>query len=337
MTNYTILGQVTARHDSWTAALSPQQQLLLAILVVERGGPVSRAGLARALWDEEDPPEHALTRAVSELRTELRKAAPGTDPLPFKGDTYRLPMDAQQADVLRFRAKIDQASRVDGREATRLMREALREWGGNATGLFGGQPLTGLTGHWADSNRSKLRAEYRDARLHCLRQDLNDHLYDRVATECRQLANEPDAQHDERFLELWMIATYRAGHRTEAAQIYRHAMDSAKTHLGLELSGRVRRLNEIILDEDQTKLDGPIDLVELMQATLRPAPADDGRSGTRDGPQDSAPSGEDDTPRAARGGASQRAEHAQTVQNFNDQVFAPYGVFGQQINYGEPR
>jgi len=130
--NYTVLGQVTACRGSWTANLSPQQQLLLAILVMAQGAPVSRAGLARALWDEEDSPEGGLKRVVSELRTQLRAALPDGDPLPARGDTYCLPLSEQQADVLRFRSKIDQAVRATGRDATRLMQEALREWGGEA-------------------------------------------------------------------------------------------------------------------------------------------------------------------------------------------------------------
>ena len=272
--NYTVLGQVTACRGSWAAALSPQQQLLLAVLVMERGAHVPRVGLARALWDEEVPPEGGLKRVVSELRTQLREGLPDGDPLPAQGDTYLLPLAEQQADVLRFRSKINQADRATGRDATRLMHEALREWGEDATGLFGGQPLTGLRGRWADSNREKLRAEYRDARLHCLRQDFDDHQYDRVAWECRQLANEPDALHDEPFLELSMIATYRAGRRTEALQIYKRAMDSARTHLGFELSGRLRKLAEIIQDEDHSKLDGPADLLDLASGTLSRASTD---------------------------------------------------------------
>ncbi len=271
MINYTILGQIAARRGSWTADLSPQQQLLLAVLVMERGAPVSRVGLARALWDEEHSPEGGLKRVVSELRTQLRAALPDGDPLPARGDTYCLPLSEQQADVLRFRSKISRAERATGRDATLLMQEALREWGEDAIGLFGGQPLTGLRGRWADSTREKLRAEYRDARLCCLRQDFYDHQYDRVAAECRQLANEPDALHDELFLVLWMIATYRAGHRTEAEQIYQRAAESAKAHLGLELSGQTRKLAEIIRDEDHSKLDGPADLLDLASGTHSPA------------------------------------------------------------------
>jgi hypothetical protein len=295
-------------------------------------------------------------------------------------------LSEQQADVLRFRSKIDQAGRASGRDATRLMREALQEWGENAIGLFGGQPLTGLRGRWADSNREKLRAEYRDARLHSLRQDLDDHQYDRVASQCRQLANEPDALHDEVFLELWMIATYRAGRRTEVAQIYQRATDSARTHLGWELSGRLRRLAEIIRDEDHSKLDGPAD-PHLASVILSRASTDregsmcdaavtfsnpdnaragvqaeeaagpsainmgprsvgpglrvqdnqeEGPDGAGEGPHDNTHADEDGKPEAAQGPGNQHATGAQPTQVFYD-VNAPYGVFGVQINYGEPR
>ncbi len=47
--NYAILGQVTARQGEWTADLPPQQQLLLAILVMGEGKPVPRTDLTRAL------------------------------------------------------------------------------------------------------------------------------------------------------------------------------------------------------------------------------------------------------------------------------------------------
>jgi DNA-binding SARP family transcriptional activator len=315
MINYTVLGQVTACRGSWTAVLSPQQQQLLAVLVMARGAHVPRAGLVRALWDEEDPPEGGLKRVVSELRTQLREGLPDGDLLSAWGDTYLLPLTEQQADVLRFRSKIDQADRATGRDATRLMREALREWGEDATGLFGGQPLTGLRGRWADSTREKLRAEYRDARFHCLRQDFDDHLYDRVARECRQLANEPDALHDERFLELWMIATYCAGRRTEASQIYRRATDSAITHLGLELSGRLRKLAEIIRDEDHSKLVGPADLLDLASRTLSRTSTDqdsqEGPDGAGKGPHYKTHADEGDEPEAAQGRGNPHATDAQ--------------------------
>lgn len=268
MINYTVLGHVMAWQDSWTASLLPQHQLVLAILVVGQGGPVSRETLAGALWeDAEDPPEHALTRVVSELRKELRKVQPTANPLPARGNTYSLPLARQQVDVLRFRSKITQADRSSGREADRLRREAMEEWGDNAIGLFGGQPLTGLRGRWADSKRADLRREYCDARLHCLKQEFDDHQYDRVVGECVQLANEPDALHEEKFVALWMIATYRLGGRSEALKIYQRARESAQTHLGLKPSAFLCEIAEIIRVEDKSRLNGPTDLLGLASAT----------------------------------------------------------------------
>jgi DNA-binding SARP family transcriptional activator len=335
--NYTILGQVTARRGSWIADLSPQQQLLLAVLVMERGAPVSRAGLARALWDEECSPEGGLKRVVSELRTQLRAALPDGDPLPAWGDTYCLPLSEQQADVLRFRSKISRAERATGRDATLLMQEALREWGGNAIGLFGGQPLTGLRGRWADSIREKLRAEYRDARLCCLRQDFDDHQYDRVAAECRQLANEPDALHDELFLMLWMIATYRAGHRTEVQQIYQRAAESAKTHLGLELSGQTRKLAEIIRDEDHSKLDGPADLLDLASSTLSRTSTDqdsqeEGPDGAGEGLHYNMHADEGGKPEAAQGPGKHHATGAQPAAETEGGRPAPHTTINASGN-----
>lgn len=274
MINYTVLGPVTALEDSWTASLLPQHQLLLAILVMERGAPVPRQSLVSVLWDDvENPPEHALKRVVSELRTRLTAAQLTANPLPAQGDTYRLRLAEQQADVLRFRSKIHQARHASGREATRLRQEALAEWGDNAIGLFGGQPLTGLRGRWADSKRAELRREYCDARLHCLKQEFDDHQYDHVVGECVQLANEPDALHEEKFVALWMIATYRVGGRSEALKIYQRAMESARTHLALKPSGFLCEIAEIIRVEDKSRLNGPADLLGLASATHTRAPA----------------------------------------------------------------
>ena len=56
MISFAVLGEVSARDGAWAAKFSPLQQLLLAVLVVERGRPVSRLSLARALWGEPEEP-----------------------------------------------------------------------------------------------------------------------------------------------------------------------------------------------------------------------------------------------------------------------------------------
>ena len=275
MIDYHLLGLVTAAQDGWAADLAPQQQLLLAVLVMERGKPVPRQSLIRVLWDEDeripDAPERALARAAAEVRAKLREAPGGRradDPLPASGDTYRLLMEPSQADALRFRAKLDEARKASGRSVIALLRAALREWGAEAAGLFGGQPLSGLRGRWAEGIRTELRKDYRDARYACLRQDLDDHQYDRLAAECRSLATEPDVWHDEKFLALWMIAAYRSGRRTDVQRIYQTATDSVQAELGMSPSGFLTRLAEVIKSEDP-RLDGPGDRFEL--DLIRPA------------------------------------------------------------------
>ncbi|TDD78005.1 AfsR/SARP family transcriptional regulator [Actinomadura rubrisoli] len=268
MINFEILGRVTAWRNGQAAELQPVQQLLLARLVAAGGEQVSRAELAAAVWDGEEP-KSSLKRVVSEVRGQLRALLPegAPDPLPASVDGYVLPVDERQADVLRFEARLREALQVDDREAVPLMRVALEEWGASAKGLYGGQPLAGLSSGWAEQTRSDLRAAHRDARFRCLQQEMFDHRYEQLAWECDQLATDLDALHDESFIELWMLAAYRAGLRTRALEIYVRSTESAAAQLRMPLRRSLHHLAELIRDEDP-RLGGPADLSVLL------APAD---------------------------------------------------------------
>jgi DNA-binding SARP family transcriptional activator len=67
---------------------------------------------------------------------------------------YVLDLDHGFVDVHRFRALVD-ASRRSAGEASRLLREALELWRGDALG--------GLEGRWADQVRQAYRQQYLDA------------------------------------------------------------------------------------------------------------------------------------------------------------------------------
>ncbi|MFC4050616.1 BTAD domain-containing putative transcriptional regulator [Actinomadura syzygii] len=248
MINFGILGRVTASQGDWVASLARQQQHLLSVLVLAGGSPVDRPSLETALWDEQlHSPEGGVKRVVSELRARLEPAFRGVgDPIPGASDTYRLRIASDQADVLRFRAKSAEARRATGPRSTELMRAALEEWGPEATGLYGGRPLGGLPGHWADARRTALRLEHRDAVIHCLEQDLRDERYDRLVRECERLADEPDTLHDSDFVHLWVTAAHNTGLPGRADQILRLAEDSVRRHLQRPLDGRLRELAERI-------------------------------------------------------------------------------------------
>lgn len=244
MISFEILGEVTARQDAWTASLSRQQQRLLAALVLSKGAPVTRERLEEILWDSRAPyPEGRIKGVAAEVRSELRRASPDSDPLPACHGGYRLVLAPEQADVLRFRAKTVEARRADGPASGELMRQALREWGPDATGLHGEHPLRGLSGQWADSTRHLLRMEYRDAVIHCLVHDMNRHDYEAVLRECEQrAADDPQAPRDEEFTGLWMRAAASSGDSGRAHQVFRRAAAVAD-RAGEPLSVFLQQLN----------------------------------------------------------------------------------------------
>jgi DNA-binding SARP family transcriptional activator len=375
--DYSVLADVTVRHDSWVAYLPPQSQLLAAILVVAEGKPVARATLGRMLYDgEEDSPkspEDAVKGAVHYLRSRLRLGPITGDPLPCKGDTYRLKLREDEADVLRFRAKTDQARRSTGREATELMRAALSEWGPDATGLFGGNPFTGLRARWADTNREKLRREYRDACFHCLRQKFEAREFGPLAAECLGLANESAAWCDEPFIGQWMVATYLAGNQSQAEWIYQNAMNAAIADLGGPLSPWVSKLAERIRTGDDD-VSGPADFLETELLRRNSSTERRPMSNTENAPDHVStatrdllgedPAGDDLPPRLAEDltgpetepgespaadsgsapaddpadGERQQSAAAGTSVVLNGQVIAHGSVFGTQVNnYGRPR
>jgi DNA-binding SARP family transcriptional activator len=242
--SFEVLGEVAARQGAWSASLSRQQQHLLAALVLGKGSPVGRERLEEILWDSRAPyPEGGIKRVAAEVRGELRRASPEPDPLPSCPGGYRLVLAPEQADVLRFRARAAEARRASSPASGELMRRALREWGPDAAGLHGGHPLRGLPGQWADSTRHLLRAEYRDALLHCLAHDMNRHDYGPVLAECEQCAaDDAQALRDEEFTGLWMRSAASSGDLVRAHQVFRRAAVVAD-RAGEPLSVSLQQLN----------------------------------------------------------------------------------------------
>jgi DNA-binding SARP family transcriptional activator len=228
VTHFEILGRVTARQSDWAADLTPQQQRLLAVLVMAGGAAVGRRRLEGVLWDFKEPyPAHGLKGVASELRHRLRRAPSDDDPVPADGGGYRLLVTQEEADVLRFRAKMAAAEDASGSERLERMLGAVREWGPGA-GLHGGEPLLGLDGQWADSTRHKLKTDYRKAVFYCLTQGISLHRYEFVLRQCEQIdSDDIMALLDEQFVTLWMSAAGHAGDQAKAREVYQRAVEAA--------------------------------------------------------------------------------------------------------------
>jgi DNA-binding SARP family transcriptional activator len=221
-----LLGRVTVwTEGGWVADLTRQQRHLTAALALAEGRPVSCHQLEGRLWDH-DMPGGGLRRVASELRTQLRPAFPDRDPVPGANDAYRLLISADQVDAHRFRREVARGRKAGGRQGAELIRQALTEWGRDASSS---EPLRGLPGTWAEGVRQRLRAEYRDAWTDCLRFDLAEGRYDQALEACDVLSDAPDALLDEPFVELWMLANHHAGHSERALETYRRAMNSARS------------------------------------------------------------------------------------------------------------
>jgi hypothetical protein len=254
--NFTILGPVTASWDDEAADLAPQQQLLLARLVYEGGKRVEQHDLMKVLSLR----DVGLRRVVAELRSHLKGVMPVADPVPNEDHGYRLVLEEQQADVFRFRAKRDEALRVPGAGGVRLMRDALHEWGPDSVGLYGDCALTGLSGSWAATTRTRLGSDHRHAVVWCLQQEMDDGLHHEVLAECERRGASQErptpggyrpqvALLDEEFVELWMRAARRCGQPARAEEIGQWALEAAARH-DKSADLKVRRLMERVRAEE---------------------------------------------------------------------------------------
>src|SRR5437660_12815740 len=124
-----ILGSFEVRTDDGVLADVPGTRLraLLTALALEPGHVVPKATLVDWIWGERPPADAA--NALQRLVSRLRKALP--DGL-VEGQTggYRLTVEPDAVDAVRFERIIGQA-RTDGNpQRVRLLRQALALWRG---------------------------------------------------------------------------------------------------------------------------------------------------------------------------------------------------------------
>ncbi|MEU9084862.1 BTAD domain-containing putative transcriptional regulator [Streptomyces sp. NPDC048357] len=273
-----VLGSVGVSHGGPVQTGGPpQQQATLAVLVLRAGHVVPLHELTAAVWGESAPGS-----AVMILRTyvwRLRKLLEGGESgktgariLESANDGYRLAVPPGSVDAVRAEELAAKAARAHAAGEPEVCAEALAEAGS----LWRGEPLAGVPGPFAESQRSRLA----ELRLHLLEERLGVDLllgrHERAVPELTALIREEPLR--ERPYGLLMRALYAAGRQGDALAVFGRAREVLADELGLDPGPDLRSLHARILSGDPA----------LLPATASPAP---GREGKQPARLPAAPSG----------------------------------------------
>src|SRR5215218_3453220 len=249
---FLILGPLEVRSDDGqpVRVRASKQRILLAMLLVHANATVTDQALVDALWETEPPPS-----AIANLRTyasAVRRllsagsagAAAGARLLTQAGG-YRLQVDPERLDLLRWRRLVDRGTAAYRRGDLAGAAEELAE----ASALWRGRPLGDLELHGAVHAQVAALNEQCLEALEALvgaRLGLGEHA--ELAVELRRLVEEQPFH--ERFWELLMLALYRSGRQAEALAAYQEARQLLIGELGVEPGPALQRLERAILSAD---------------------------------------------------------------------------------------
>ena len=249
---FRILGPLEVWHDGRTLSIgSLHARSLLVILLLHPNQVLARDDLIERIWDGRAPrtARAMLQNAVSVLRQSL-----GAEVLETVPPGYRLNVEPENLDSLRFVALVEQARDAEPEVQAKRLRDALACWRG--------PPLS----DYPFAGSELLRLD--ELRLYALEQRIDADLAlgrsaDLVAELEGLLASTPLR---ERLWEQLMLALYRSGRQAEALACYRRAHTVFVDQLGIEPGPALKDLQRAILVQDP-RLEAmariePVDLLE---------------------------------------------------------------------------
>ncbi|MFD9452870.1 BTAD domain-containing putative transcriptional regulator [Streptomyces sp. NPDC059985] len=261
---FAVLGPVRAwRGDEALPSGSPQQRALLATLLLRDGRTVTAPELIDAIWGE-DPPQQALA-TIRTYASRLRKVLdPGLLVTDAGGYAIRLRHPgALDLGIARDLAADADRARCAGDRALALTLL------GRALDLWDGEPLAGVPGPHAETERTRL-AEWRlqllEARLDL---DLEVGHHAEAVSELTALT----AAHPlrERLRELLMLALYRSGRQAEALAVYADTRRLLSDELGVDPRPELAALQQRILRADTELARAEDPTPAAAPVTVRPA------------------------------------------------------------------
>ena len=235
-----ILGPFEVRTDGGALADVPGARLraLLIALALEPGRIVSRATLIDWIWDEQPPADTA--NALQRLVSRLRKALPEGLIEGHPGGGYRLTVEPDAVDAVRFGRLIAQARDAEGSRRVQLLRDALSLWRGAAMADVGQQDSEALDAAVARLERLRLAAleDRFEAEVGL------GHGAELIAELTDLAAAHPER---ERLVAALMRALAAAGRDTEALLAYERTREALADLLGVDPSPELSALHVALL------------------------------------------------------------------------------------------
>ena len=247
---FRVLGPVEARADAdgEPAVLPAKLRVLLVVLLVHAGRPVSRDRLMAVLWPDRPPPSapHVVRTYVSALRRSLGLSRQGQLPrLVLADDGYRLEVEPGDLDLLAFEDLVERGRRAlragDPAAAAELLGEALALWRG--------EPAQEVS---VDGEAGAVLAGLAERRLLAEEDAAEAGLvlgHDRALIGRLRLLV---AAHPlrERLWSQLMTALYRAEQPAAALACYQELRTHLIAELGIEPGPELRKLHQQILAGD---------------------------------------------------------------------------------------
>ncbi len=239
-----------------------KQRAVLALLALQRGGPVSAERLIDVLWGGERIANaaNALQAQIGQLRRTLGAAAIVTSEA-----GYALDVGLDDLDAARFEQLVAKGRRLLDEGETALASSTLRQ----ALQLRRGEPLSEFAyAGFADAERAHLDDLALVATEARVEADLVLGRHGELVGELEALCREHPLR--ERLWELLMLALYRTGRQAEALRAYSKARDHLVDELGIDPGPGLRQLEARILAQDPSLAavgPDPIQTVAVPMAT----------------------------------------------------------------------
>lgn len=227
---------------------------LLIRLAASANGWVAVTSLVEALWDE-DPPGDEVN-ALQSLVSRLRRALPSPDLIESGPAGYRLAIDPEAVDAIRFERLAGRGRRrlADGHpeEASELLSEALGLWRGEALAEVATAPYAAAWIQRLENLRLAAIDQRADAGLRLGRHP------DLIAELEEVIARHPLR---ERSHELLIRALAGTGRQGEALAVYERLRRGLSDEVGLDPPMHLQELQTAVLSDDPSLRPEPIPAV----------------------------------------------------------------------------